>query len=427
MKEKITNWLLLLSVFLLPWQTQWIVVSQLTEGGISQYGRLALVISQAIMLLVTLLRGRPHYATEQKGVVQAGYVVLSFVFFSLAFTRFFSVGMAQTLQIIFAFLLLSHLCDRRTQYKQVVMAFVLGLLIPVALGWWQVLTGGSPESMWLGLAQQNASTIGTAVVETDSGRLLRAYGSFPHPNIFGGFLAVGLFALFGIVRLGRSHHATIFVVLSTILMSSTLILTFSRGAWLGVLLGFFTVFILMWYGKRPWSFHQRVVVMVASVSIIATIGLFHQQVFSRVLAQGMIEEISVTERVSQYQQFIQVVSLNPVFGVGPGAYTFALAKTQPGGEVWNYQPVHNVFLLVAGELGLLGLLVWLHVLWKIIRMNVPLLKTEEGALNLGLGIAVLVIGSVDHYVWSLWPGLALTALVAFLIVPRFRSLKKVTS
>ncbi len=411
MKEKMANWLLLIGVFLLPWQTQWIAVSQLNAGGVSDYGRLALGVSQVIILLVTCLRGRPHYTTEQTRVVQAEYVFLGVVFFSIAFTRFFSVGIAQALQIIFAFFLFTNLCDRRTHHKEVVMAFICGLLVPVMLGWWQVLTGHSPESMWLGLAYQDAHVVGTAVVETDTGRQLRAYGSFPHPNIFGGYLVVGLLVLFGRIQFLSSRYARSVVTVSTMLLSSMLILTFSRGAWLGVFFGCITIVGLMWFHRQTLSSHQRVFMLVGSVCVIATLGLFHTQVVSRVRAQGRVEQISVTERVSQYTHFFDVFSLNPLFGVGPGAYTFALARIEPGWEVWDYQPIHNLFLLVISELGLLGLLAWLHVVWKIVRMNLSIVKTTEGMFKIGLGIALLVIGSFDHYLWSLWPGLALSALV----------------
>jgi O-antigen ligase len=116
--------------------------------------------------------------------------------------------------------------------KPVLVAFLLGLIIPIALGWFQVLTGGSSESTLLGIADKDAQTLGVAVVETDDGRTLRAYGTFPHPNIFGGYLAVGVIALAWLTRFAKSKREIALMLVGSAVLGSTLIVTFSRSAWL---------------------------------------------------------------------------------------------------------------------------------------------------------------------------------------------------
>lgn len=43
---------------------------------------------------------------------------------------------------------------------------------------------------WFGLAYHDITIAGNSVVTTVSDKLLRPYGTLPHPNILGGFLAV---------------------------------------------------------------------------------------------------------------------------------------------------------------------------------------------------------------------------------------------
>ncbi len=45
---------------------------------------------------------------------------------------------------------------------------------------------------YFGLAQQNPGNLGVSVLEIDGYRILRSYGSLPHPNILGGFLFVSI-------------------------------------------------------------------------------------------------------------------------------------------------------------------------------------------------------------------------------------------
>lgn len=404
------NRLLLLAVFLLPWQTRWIFSVPLIGGEASEYGQLSLYATEVLVLIVLLLRGRPLVRPELKWITQGGYFFLASAFFSLAFSSFFGIGLAQIFHMLVVFAFLTILIDSRTQVVDTAVAFASGLLLPALLGWWQVLTGGSPASSWLGLAMKDAQVAGTAVVETASDRTLRAYGTLSHPNVFGGFLAVGLVVMAWLARQIHSRRTLWFSVVPVVLLSATLIITFSRGAWLGLAVGFLSLIGLMLHRRRIPTSRALPIILLGLVSVLVTIGVFYQQTFSRLGATGRVETISVEERTTQYSRFDDVLMKNPVLGVGPGAYTFALSKIDPGGMAWNYQPIHNTFLLVLGELGALGLLALVYLLVRVDQASSRAAKTAGGMLALTLGIALFVIALFDHYLFSQWPGLALGVL-----------------
>jgi len=94
-----------------------------------------------------------------------------------------------------------------------------------------------------------------------------------------------------------------------------------------------------------------------------------------------------------------------------GNYVVALEETHPGREVYAYQPVHNLYLLMLSELGVIGtlfVLLWMVLIDRYIFANLP----RVGAVGaLAIGSALFIIGFFDHYLWSLWPGLALVAFV----------------
>ena len=50
-------------------------------------------------------------------------------------------------------------------------------------------------SKFMGIAEKIPSNLGVSVLENNYGRYLRSYGSFPHPNILGIFLLIGLILL----------------------------------------------------------------------------------------------------------------------------------------------------------------------------------------------------------------------------------------
>lgn len=416
MRQTWASRFLLLAVFLLPWQTRWIFSVPLIGGEASEYGQLSLYATEVLIALVVLLRGRPLYHPEWRFIIQGGYFLLGAAFISLGLSHFFAVGLGSVLHLLFAFALMGALLDTRTNPKPVAIAFVAGLIVPTLLAWWQVLMGTSPSFSWLGLAGKDAATTGTAVVETASGRMLRAYGPFPHPNIFGGYVAVGLVVMAWLVRLIRDRRMLFLSAIPVVLLSATLIVTFSRSAWLGIAIGFLSLIGLMLYRRRIPPSRALPIIALGLVSVLATLGVFYEQAFSRVRVDGRVETISVTERVSQYSRVDDVFLMNPVLGVGPGAYPFALSVLDEGGRVFAYQPIHNTFLLVLAELGVAGLLALLYLLWRVDQVSSKSSKTAGGMLSLTLGIVLIVIAMLDHYPFSLWPGLALGALaLAFMV------------
>ncbi len=411
-----SNRFLLLTLFLLPWQTRWIFFVPTIGAEASEYGQISLYASELLLLIVVLLRGRPQYHAGLNWVMQAGYFLLAAAFFSIGFTAYFQVGLGHILHLIFAFALFCVLCDVRTPIKQTAIAFVLGLIVPMLVGWWQMLTGASPASSWFGLAAKDAEIVGTAVVETQSGRMLRAYGTFPHPNIFGGFVAVAIVICAWLVRYIHSRRTLIFSIVPVVLLSATLIVTFSRSAWLGLTIGFLILIALMLIRRRIVPSRAFPILLLGLITVLSTLFVFHNQVFSRFQLSQRVEQISVSERTSQFSQFDDVFVVNPVLGVGPGAYTFELSRINPGGDVWLYQPIHNMWLLLLGELGVVGFSALLYLLLRVDQVSARVSKTAGGMLGLCLGIVLFVISLFDHYLWSLWPGLALSAIALSFIV-----------
>ena len=410
MIPKFANLLLTLAVFFLPWQTQWIFGGATIAGEPSAYGVFGLYVVEAMIVAAFVLRGRPRCAPEIRPARQVLYLFLAVAFFSLELSAFSSVGRFFLLHVVSAAAFFVLLIDERTALKPLVTAFLAGLAIPVAIGWLQVMTGGSPDSTVLGMAAKDAQIAGVSVVETGAGRMLRAYGTFPHPNIFGGYVAVGVLMLAWLARFVRSRRGILLSLLAAALLASTLVITFSRSAWLAIVLALLAMVFLMRRERRLPPKRVIPMIILGSISLLATIAVFHTQVFARFNPSLRLEAISINERQTQYQTFSSVFLSAPILGVGPGAYTFALASRDPGQPVWSYQPIHSVFLLILSELGVIGfafLAFWIWQMGKLLWMNV---RVPDGMLAVSLGIVLLVIALLDHYFWSVWPGLALSAL-----------------
>ncbi len=410
MRMKLAQYLLYLSLFLLPWQTKYIVEQLLVIGEPSEYGALSIFVVEVFIVAAFALRGRAFHHEKSAAIMKALYFFVAIGFFSLTFSGFGSVGWFHMMHVLAGTMLFSLVIDQRMEVKLMIGSFVAGLVLPIVLGVSQVIQGGSGASTWLGIAGKDVRVAGVAVVETGAGRMLRAYGSFPHPNIFGGYLAVAIVMLAWLARYLKSKRDLFLLSIPIVLLSAALIMTFSRGAWLGLLAGaLFLVWQMLKQRKKPPSKAMPLLTL-GLLTVIITLGVFHNQVFSRFDTTVGIEANSVEERASQYMTFNDVFFTQPVLGVGPGAYTFALSEIEPGAPVWSYQPVHNTIILILAELGIVGLVFGARWVYLMDKQTFSMKRDAHTMFALSLGLTLLVVSFFDHYLWSLWPGLALSAL-----------------
>jgi hypothetical protein len=124
---------------------------------------------------------------------------------------------------------------------------------------------------------------------------------------------------------------------------------------------------------------------------------------------------NLQERAWYTQSAFQMIIAQPLSGVGAGNFTLALHQAwadQITGYI--YQPVHNVFILLASELGVFGTIWWLLLILPPIGLTIFAHDTRRSlALNASAAsVAVLgIVSSFDYYLWATPQGRLLFAFV----------------
>jgi O-antigen ligase len=320
------------------------------------------------------------------------YLLLAFVgtyFFSLIFSfnplnSFFYSLKALELLLIY-YLLRAGLVDRRT-----VEWILIGVIsFAACVGILQYFTQSSLGLFVLGEPHIAIETKGVAKLALGPLTTLRSYGLFAHPNIFGGYL---VFALFLLVR--RTRSLKVLNVALFLVCFSALLLTFSRSA----IVAFVLMMLYFFFQKRAKILTKKIVavaLVLVGFLLVSSLGQVLMQRFS----QG--DQLAFDERALYLDISWEMFKSNPM-GVGAGNYTMAMSEYSPVKLMpWQFQPVHNIYLLVLNELGVLGFLIFLALL------SCAFYKQKAYRPLL---VALMLIGVFDHYLISLPVGMNLLIL-----------------
>jgi len=401
--DKIISWGLYLFIILLPWQTRWIFKDVSINGGVFEYGRLSLYASE-IILLVILFLGLIRFRNSKTYFWIGWLAVWSALTILWSEEKILaSYGWLKLAEGISLFWLINQQKHR----QGLSFSLIISGLIQAAFGIYQFLNQGIVgANKWLGLAMINSEAAGTSVIEFLDQRWLRAYGSLPHPNILGGFLAVCLLVL--VIKLVKEQqvnkHLRYFYWLAAIITFFGLITTFSRSAWLGFGLTF--ICLLVYHLVKKIKERRSTVLSLTAVFIIISLVFLivfpYQLITGRIKSDSRLEQKSLAERQVVYEQFGSVIKGHWYQGTGPGNYLMAVRELQPDLAWYDYQPVHDSGLLTFAELGVIGLILFILVIIYVLRN-----KSDYWPLV----IAILVIGLFDHYFRSLYFGIILWWLV----------------
>ncbi|PIW36669.1 MAG: hypothetical protein COW24_03850 [Candidatus Kerfeldbacteria bacterium CG15_BIG_FIL_POST_REV_8_21_14_020_45_12] len=418
--ERGAEWLLLALVFLLPWQTRWIAIPGLLNDSAWEYGSVSLYAID-ILVVVFLLFAGVHLLAERKNyrptISQWLAILLVIIgFFSIAFADnrisalFWWAKLAEGVAL-FIFIPQLHLQTRR-----IGLALLASGTIQSLLAFSQVIMQRVVGTKWLGMATQDPATLGVTVVESNGERLLRAYGSLPHPNMLAGFLVVTL--LIGLLLYMQEERRMwrLVIAIGITFSSVGLWTTLSRQGILalGLALGLFVLSTFLTSKHFPRRAALAVTYVLLPFFTFAVI--FPQITLTRTSGDTRLEHHSVAERKLYLQQSESLLRTDWVTGVGIGNYTAELQKRDDEDNITNpsysYQPVHNIYILTFTELGIFGFIVFLCFILSLTYRR-DWLDPQTRYYGFAV-LAVLIIGIFDHYLWTLHFGILLFWLTAAL-------------
>jgi O-antigen ligase len=214
---------------------------------------------------------------------------------------------------------------------------------------------------------------------------LRAFGFFPDPHNFAFFVNLCLFVGLGYVFSRKKIAPKIWVGTAVLLMIAAISLSFSRGAYLGLLAGgifFATVFL-----KRSGILGKA---LVAIAAVFVLMFFFNSNVITQRLASSFnLKEGSNAERYKNWVQATGMIQDYPLGGVGLGNYARTVDPTAAGRSSIY---AHNLFLDIAAETGILNAIIFLVLIIASIWRNIK--NNNMMSLGLAAGLVAFLVHSI---------------------------------
>lgn len=328
---------------------------------------------------------------------------------------------SQATQWIFIFLFVVLVSAVAIPKHHILVALIAGMIFQGVLGIAQVALQHEVGIRWIdeswlkiGLYLYefplNPQQSGTSVLQSENVRYLRAYGITPHPNLFAGSVVMGLVASLWLWLQPRLRHVALWV---TVIGGWALFVTFSRASVGGYTVGLIVFAILYGFSKQRWR--QWRAALPFGILILLMVGTFWLiyrpliEVRAGVGNEGAtsLEQRSVAERQIYREQAVEMIDRQPILGVGIGNFAwYSRDFFKRDGVRLQGDVVHNIYYLIAAELGILGVGLTVLVLgnasWLIVqRWQQGILSPETIVLWVGC-CAWLAIGWFEHFPWTLF-------------------------
>jgi hypothetical protein len=233
------------------------------------------------------------------------------------------------------------------------------------------------------------------------------------PNLLGGFAAAYLVLSATVLALvPHDSPADTRLARWTVAISGVaLVLSFTRAAWLGALVGFALVGAFKWRAIARVTWARRIITPLATAAAVAFLLLVLPG------AAGTLFRFKIANLVNLQSQTAVIRSINYAMAldqttvhpwIGWGTFTFAPLTAEGADfrqfENWKNLWIGNYLLLALHDTGILGLGLWCGLLWSIVARGVRSVRSAAQ-------------GDLAGSTHAKGRRIALTAAVSCLLIP----------
>lgn len=240
---------------------------------------------------------------------------------------------------------------------------------------------------------------------------LRVTATFPDPHMLSLYLGMLIPVSIGLYI---SKKKAIYIF-SFVLMLLADFLTYSRGGYLGLMVGAIFLILVFWramVGKYKLFILSFLVLIALTFIIPGPIADRFHSIFD-------LKEGSNVGRMDMWKKSARVALNNPLWGVGIGNYPLEIKSTASYREPIT---AHNTYLDIASETGIINTIIWIVLLASAIMIFIK--KSAKDSFFLMLATSIVVFSAHQLAETAIYSPVVLTLFVIILAFTNVREIEK---
>ncbi len=293
----------------------------------------------------------------------------------------------ELLNYITLFYLIIHTIRTRSQLRQLVYVIIGVAVFLSAFGLFKRF-GVNPFPWW---------DYGELKYSPDW--LSATYGNHNH---MAGYLEMVIPLILGLLLTGLRAGMLFLLVYLSFLMLTALVLTLSRGGWIGCLAGlsFMAVAFLI---SRRFERKRLLGAIAGGGFVLVLLILASTPVVERVLTLAEKDQTaSLGSRQVAWEGVLEMIPDQPFLGTGPGTFATIFTQYQPPGLGVYFNMAHNDYLQFVSELGLplMAIIIWMIISLYINgfkKLKNPSRLVRGMTLGAMAGLTAILVHSISDF------------------------------
>ena len=377
-----------------------------------------------------------NFFNRHNAIFTIFFLFIAWSWLSLIWSQIPQIAIFRSIKLIEVFIVFAFILNKIVPHRTYLLnSFIIIIIVGTFQSIFAICQFILQKSLgltWLWESMIAPNIPGVAKIIVNGDKYIRSYGLMPHPNILGGFLLVSIILTITIICISRKPQiidkcslwntlnkfivprgTQLILLILLVFQIIAQFLTFSKSAILGTIIGIAYLIVVsretfgVLFKITKYGFFVFLIILLLAINLKFDIGLWLNQ--------------SLQERIVYLNISRETITNNVLTGSGIGQFVPNMSKHHNLAE-WQFQPVHNVFLLVWSELCLIGLILFTFIIWMIIyKPKITNVSRETNRINGYLTIKnmlnSLIIGLIfimlfDHYFWDIHQGILILWTVA---------------
>lgn len=277
-----------------------------------------------------------------------------------------------------AYFIIINTVETKKQFKFILYMFVIAAGLSAIYGIQQYIFGDVYSQAWLD-------------EDMFEDIKMRVYSTFENPNVYGEYLILAIPIAASLFWTEKGFWKKTLLLGITGITLLAMVLTFSRGCWLGILFSLAILAVII----------DRRFIILGIIALMLMPFVLPDTIINRFMSIGNMSDSSTSYRVYIWMGTLAMLKDYWISGIGLGETSFNTIY-----PLYSYNNIeaphsHNLYLQIISQFGILGLIVFMGIVYNFYKDTIISMLKEKNIVLAGIiaGSLGFFLESMFDYTW----------------------------